>query len=124
MSTRNFRRRNQRRRHRPASEGSPRPQAPQSFPECPVCHKPVRELAMALCYRVTGTPAHFDCILKELKDAHELAPQEKLCYLGAGTFGILQFKSQGGGNKFTIKMKIPYEDKTSPQEWKKPLMIP
>ena len=78
---------------------------------------------MALCYRVTGTPAHFDCILKELKDAHELAPQEKLCYLGGGSFGILQFKNQGG-NKFTIKKKIPYEDKTSPQEWKKPLMIP
>ena len=122
MSTRNFRRRNQRRRHKPAEEAGPRPQQPQNFPECPLCHKAIRELAMALSCRLTGTPAHFDCILKELKDSHELAPQEKLCYLGSGNFGILQFKGQGG-NKFTIKMKIPYEDKASPQEWKKPLMI-
>jgi hypothetical protein len=77
---------------------------------------------MAVCHRVTRTPAHFDCVLKELRDANEVLPQEKICYLGGGTFGILQFRTQGT-NKFTIRKKIPYEEKDFPQEWKKPLLI-
>jgi hypothetical protein len=123
MSSRNFRRRNHRRRSKPDTEAiAPIQQAP-NFPECPICNKPVRELPTALSCRSTGTPAHFDCVLKELKDAHELLPQEKLCYLGGGIFGILQFRTTGS-NRFTIKKKIPYEDKGSPQDWKKTILIP
>ncbi len=123
MSSRNFRRRNHRRRHKPEGDAQEQNPQPQSFPECPVCKKPVRELSTAVSYRVTGAPAHFDCVLKELRDANDLLPQEKLCYLGGGTFGILQFRSSGG-NKFTIKKKIPYEEKEIPHEWKKALLIP
>lgn len=123
MSSRNFRRRSHRRRPRPPAEGSPSTRPPQSYPECPVCKKPVRELPSALSYKATGTPAHFDCVLKELRDAHELLPQEKLCYLGGGCFGILQYKTNGS-TKFTIRKKIPYEDKETQQDWKKGLLIP
>lgn len=93
-------------------------------PDCPVCGKPVRELPSALTHRVSGKPAHFECIMKEIRDANELAPQERLCYLGAGTFGILQFRSAGGATKFTIRKRISYEEKDSPQDWKKTLSIP
>ncbi len=121
MSSRNFRRRNHRRRGKPAGEPAPqRPALP--TPACPVCQKPIRELASALSYRQTGSPAHFDCILKELREENEVLPQEKLCYLGGGTFAILTFK--GGGNKFAIRKKIPYEHKETVQEWKKALLIP
>ena len=99
------------------------PSVPRFVPECPICSRPVRELAAALTYRPTGAPAHFDCILKELRDANELAPQEKLCYLGGGSFGILQFRPSGGVNRFTIRKRIPYEEKDAPQEWKKTLLV-
>ncbi len=99
------------------------PVVPRIAPECPVCRRPVRELAAALTHRPTGAPAHFECIMKELRDANELAPQEKLCYLGGGTFGILQFKPSGGVNRFTIRKRIPYEEKDAPQEWKKTLLV-
>ena len=99
------------------------PSVPRLVPECPICRRPVRELPAALTYRPTGAPAHFDCILKELRDANELAPQEKLCYLGGGTFGILQFRPSGGVNRFTIRKRIPYEEKDAPQEWKKTLLV-
>jgi hypothetical protein len=122
MSSRNFRRRNHRRRGKPQGE-SPEPRQAIPAPECPVCAKPIRELSAALCYRGTDAPAHFDCVLKELRETHEILPQEKLCYLGGGNFAILQFKT-GGGNKFTIKKKIPYEGKEIQQEWKKALLIP
>ena len=83
----------------------------------------MRELASALTHRISRQPAHFDCIVRELRDSTEIAPQEKLCYLGAGTFGILEFRPPGGPSKFVIKKRIQYEEKELPQEWKKPLQI-
>jgi hypothetical protein len=172
MSSRSFRRRNSRRRHRPSTAGEagspqsqgqqgerapqekeqpgsrrggprrdssqtlqkggagrapePRPARPQVVlpsPDCPLCGKPVRELASALTHRVSRQPAHFDCIVRELRDSTDIAPQEKLCYLGAGSFGILEFRPPGGPSRFVIKKRIQYEEKELPQEWKKPLQI-
>lgn len=104
--------------HRPA-----RLQPALPTPDCPICGKPVRELASALTHRASRQPAHFDCIVRELRDSTEIAPQEKLCYLGAGSFGILEFRLPGGPSKFVIKKRIQYEEKELPQEWKKPLQI-
>jgi len=89
------------------------------FPDCPVCKQSVRDLASALTHRETRQPVHFDCIMKELRESNELGPQEKICYLGGGAFGILEFR-QG---KFTIRKRIPYEEKDASAEWKKPLLI-
>jgi hypothetical protein len=93
------------------------------FPDCPVCGKAVRELASALTHRVSRVPAHFDCVVRELRDSNEMTPQEKLCYLGGGAFGILEFRPPGGPSRFVIKRRIQYEEKETPQDWKKPLQI-
>ncbi len=89
------------------------------FPDCPICKQPVRDLPSALTHRETKQPVHFDCIMRELRDSNELGPQEKICYLGGGAFGILEFR-QG---KFTIRKRIQYEEKEAAQEWKKPLLL-
>lgn len=96
---------------------------PLVVPDCPVCGKPVRELASALTHRVSRQPAHFDCIVRELRESNNLAPQEKLCYLGGGCFGILEFKSPAGLTRFVIKRRIQYEEKETPADWKKQLLI-
>jgi hypothetical protein len=93
------------------------------FPDCPVCGKPVRELSSALTHRVSRQPAHFDCVVRELREANPVAAQEKLCYLGGGSFGILEFRPAGGPSGFIIKKRIQYEEKEFPQLWKKPLQI-
>ena len=94
---------------------------PRVFPECPVCGEPVRELASALTHRQSGKPAHFDCVVKELREANPLGPQERLCYLGGGVFGVLTWKVEGNPASFVIKRRIPYEDPRAPQEWKRQL---
>ncbi len=99
------------------------PEVPIVYPDCPICSKPVRDLASALTHRVSRQPAHFDCIVQELRDTNEIAPQEKICYLGGGSFGILEFRSSGGPGHFVIKKRIQYEEKESPQDWKKPLQV-
>jgi hypothetical protein len=100
-----------------------RPEVPLVFPDCPICGKQVRELSSALTHRPTQQPAHFDCIVRELREANPMAPQEKLVYLGGGTFGILEFRPQGGPAGFVIKKRIQYEEKDQPAAWKKPLQI-
>jgi hypothetical protein len=59
----------------------------------------------------------------ELRDSNEMAPQEKLCYLGGGSFGILELRPQGAPSRFVIRKRIQYEEKEAPQEWKKQLQI-
>jgi hypothetical protein len=107
---------------RQAAERPPRKE-PISCPDCPLCGKPVRELASALTHRASARPAHFDCIVRELRDTTEVGPEERLCYLGGGTFGVLEFHPPGAASKFTIKKRIPYEEKEVPQDWKKPLQV-
>ncbi len=143
MSSRSFRRRNNRRRHgrqpadgsgqrgqpgaggrqgdrgRSAEDAPARNAPPIVYPDCPICKQSVRDLPSALTHRESRQPAHFDCIMRELRDSNELAPQEKICYLGGGAFGILEFR-QG---KFTIRKRLQYEEKETPSEWKKPLLI-
>jgi hypothetical protein len=111
------------RQQQKAPDQRPRLEIPIVFPDCPVCGKPVRELASALTHRVSRVPAHFECVVRELRDSNEMSPQEKLCYLGGGTFGILEFRPPGGPSRFVIKKRIQYEEKEYPQDWKKTLQI-
>jgi hypothetical protein len=178
MSSRSFRRRNNRRRHRPGGEGQaqeqgqpqqggagqqprqggagqqarqqrpsnhpgrrgappregrqrapeppriPWPVLPAVLPDCPICGKPVKDLASALTHRLDARPAHFDCVMQEIRDTNEIAPQEKVCYLGGGTFGIIELRPPGGPTRFVIRKRIQYEEKEKPQDWKKQLQVP
>jgi hypothetical protein len=105
-----------------ADSVAPRPE-PLVFPDCPICAQPVRELPSALTHRETRRPAHFDCIMRELRESNELAPQERICYLGGGSFGILEFRQPGAPSRFLIRKRIQYEEKEAVQDWKKPLLI-
>jgi hypothetical protein len=84
----------------------------------------VRDLPSALTHRVAGKPAHFDCVVQELRESNEVAPQEKICYLGGGSFGIIELRPAGGPSRFVIRKRIQYEEKEKPQEWKKTLQVP
>ncbi len=107
----------------PEAQRPQEPAIPIVYPDCPICGKQVRDLPSALTHRVTRQPAHFDCIVQELRDTNEIAPQEKICYLGGGSFGILEFRASGGPGHFVIKKRIQYEEKEAQQEWKKPLQV-
>ena len=61
--------------------------------------------------------------MRELAESNEVAPEEKICYLGGGSFGILEFRLPGGPSRFVIRKLIQYEEKETPQEWKKPLQV-
>jgi hypothetical protein len=61
--------------------------------------------------------------MREIRDSNEVAPQEKVCYLGGGSFGIIEFRPPGGPTRFVIRKRIQYEEKETPQDWKKVLQV-
>ena len=93
------------------------------LPKCPVCEKHIRDVYSAVSYSVTQTPAHFNCILNELKDANELKPNEKICYLGSGSFGIVQFRGPESPIRIFIRKRIQYEEKDNNPEWREKLPL-
>jgi hypothetical protein len=107
----------------PEPQRPAQPSVPIMLPDCPVCGKQVRELASAVTHRVARQPAHFDCVMREIRDSNEVAPQEKVCYLGGGSFGIIELRPPGGPTRFVIRKRIQYEEKETPQDWKKVLQV-
>ena len=65
----------------------------------------------AIQYKETNTPAHFDCIVKEIKETEPLSNNERLCYLGRGSFGILTFRAASSPIRFLIRKRIQYENR-------------
>jgi len=90
---------------------------------CPVCHKPVRDLFTAIAYNLNEKPAHFDCILKQLKKNEELLNNEKVYYLGNGSFGIIAFRNPSSPIKFLIRKRIQYEKVDESPKWRTRLPI-
>jgi len=99
--------------------GNRRPNKPEiDFPLCPLCQKAVRDLASAITHKESGAPAHFDCILKTLRGVHAVQQNEKICYLGKGSFGIVQFRQNSGPMRFLIRQRFQYEDTERVPEWR------
>lgn len=104
-----------RRRHKPRKATAPAA----DLPVCPVCQKAIRELHAAITHRESGQPAHFDCILQVLREGNELQANEKICYLGKGAFGIVQFRQSAGPARFLIRKRIQYEQSEGFPEWRR-----
>jgi hypothetical protein len=107
-------RRNQRRR------SDDRTSSPNQIdPICPICTRPIREISSAIAFKTTNAPAHIECIISELRKTEELLLNERICYLGKGTFGIVVRKDPSNPVKFSIKKKIQYEESNITPEWRK-----
>jgi hypothetical protein len=85
---------------------------------CPLCGKPVRDAVSALCYGQDRAPAHFDCVLESLRSRWNLAPDERLCYLGGGAFGVIRSPQGEGHAPFSIRERVPYEAEPDRPEWR------
>ena len=91
------------------------------YPLCPICEKSIIELSSAINHRETAKPAHFDCIMKKIGETEGINPNEKICYLGKGSFGIVRFQKMGGTIPFIIRKRIQYEDLEETPDWRKKL---
>jgi len=78
---------------------------------CPVCNKPINKIVTAITHKETGKKAHFDCIINEIKKSYPLKSHEEICYLGGGSFGIIEDSKGNRVKGLVIKKRIQYEEK-------------
>lgn len=78
----------------------------------------IQEMPSAIAYGPEGSPAHFDCVVKDLETKETPKEGEKIAYLGAGMFGVIK-PQEGEGVPFVILKKIQVESKDNQPEWRK-----
>jgi len=88
------------------------------YPICPICGNSVKDINTAIAAEENEAPAHFDCIIKQLEEREQLEKDEKICYLGRGSFGIIKIRS-GGSMKFFVRKRIQYEKEEKKFDWRR-----
>ena len=80
---------------------------------CPICNEPIYIPEEAITHNATNKLAHFECILKEIKNNNEeeMEENDKIVYLGSGTFGIIQERKNSKGTKLFVRKRINYENR-------------
>jgi hypothetical protein len=86
-------------------------------PECPVCGKPIDDLASAINDKISGRAAHFDCIRGKIAAGEPLGKGEVLSYIGGGRFGVVNFDGQEK-RYFKIKKVIEWEVGETRADWR------
>jgi hypothetical protein len=94
-------------------------QEPLPEPECPLCGKPIKDLAAALTDKTTGVPVHFDCILSTLGEREPLEDGDQLAYIGGGRFGIIHYNDPRDHRTFQIRKVLQWEDQNTRSDWRK-----
>jgi len=111
---------NKRRNHKKKKGGGNRKRIVNIQMDCHICENPIRELISAIAYGPEGEPAHFDCVLKKLKEERNLGENEKIQYVGNGSFAIVERKSPTPENplEIMIKERIIIENKEVKPDWR------
>jgi hypothetical protein len=95
------------------------PPIPLAVYDCPVCGKPIKDISSALTDKVSGNPAHFDCVLEKVADNEIRERGDVISYLGGGRFGIVHYANPHDARGFKIKKIIEWEDKENRADWRK-----
>ena len=82
---------------------------------CPLCNKTVENIAESFASE-GGGHSHFDCVLKKIAEAETLTENQKVSYIGRGTFAIVEPKEGGG---FTFVKRIVWENQETFDAMKK-----
>lgn len=93
-------------------------QEPLPEPDCPICGKPVKDLAAALTDKDSGTPVHFECVLSALNGREFLEEGDQMSYIGGGRFGIVHYSNPQDHRTFQIKKILQWEEQNSRSDWR------
>lgn len=59
--------------------------------------------------------------MKKIEETEEMSSNEKVCYLGKGSFGIIRMQKITGSIPFLIRKRIQYENFEETPDWRKEL---
>jgi len=84
------------------------PKVVEPHPLCVICGKKIETIADAIS-EGKGEYSHFSCVIDKIGKQEKINENQKVSYLGKGTFGIIETKD----GKFSILKKIDYETQES-----------
>ena len=88
---------------------------------CPKCGQPITDISSAITDKESGKPAHFDCILNQVKQPEHVGENEKIAYIGQGRFAVIYYENPRDQRHFTIKKIIEWEERDKKPEWRSEL---
>jgi hypothetical protein len=94
---------------------------PITTPDCPWCGKQIKDITTAISDKDTGLPVHFDCVLSRIAEMENLDPNDNVCYIGGGRFGIIHYNNLPDTRDFFIKKILEWENKDIDNEWRRPI---
>lgn len=82
----------------------------------------------AIAYGEGKDPAHFECVVSLLGAREELDEDTRVCYLGGGSFGIVEVRPgarQGErGAAPWVRKRIEVEERDAAPAWREELRLP
>jgi hypothetical protein len=126
--------RSRRRRRKPRSEARKMPKVPREIrvymppkPEpreydaCPLSGEPIDNIYVAIADPDSGNPTRFDKVLERLAGREELTENQRLVYIGAGNFAVIEERVKDRRKTVEVVKKIPYEDTHQKNAWRREL---
>jgi hypothetical protein len=123
-----------RRRRRSRSEAKKMPKVPREIrvymppkPElreyepCPVSGEPIDNIYVAIADPDSGKPCRFDKIIERLARREELKDNQRVAYIGAGNFAVIEEVVKDRRKSYEVVKKIPYEDTYQKNQWRREL---
>ena len=104
----------------PEKHFMPPPVPSREYEPCPVSGGPIKDILSAIADPETGRPSDFDSVISRLTEQEELGPNERICYLGKGSFGVL-VDQKGKKPRYYVRKRIQYEDEFEKHSWRREL---
>ncbi|HOV13559.1 MAG TPA: hypothetical protein PK771_04690 [Spirochaetota bacterium] len=75
---------------------------------CPICNKNINNMSNSIKDLTTEIPCHFECVVAELKKKVHVRQNQRIAYVGSGSFAVIEDVREDGRNKFVIIQKLQY----------------
>lgn len=101
----------------PTKHWMPEPPPKREYEPCPLSGERIEDILTAIAHPETGKPCNFRSVIEHIERTEQLAKNERVCYIGEGSFAIVR----GEKEKLSIRKRIQYEDKYAKHEWRREL---
>jgi len=89
---------------------------------CSMCGKPISDITTALSSPENGSPVHFDCVLRAVKEKLKPVDGEKVIYLGNSSFAVVDYKMYQQ-RKLKILRRMDWEVPEEKSDWVKSVRV-
>lgn len=105
----------------PTKHWVPEPPPKREYEPCPLSGEKIEDILTAVADPNTGRPCNFRSVIEHIRERENVGGDERVCYIGEGTFAIVKDEKQGGKTKLSIQKRIEFEDKYATYDWRKEL---